>query len=137
MIQSVTLSNSPMFHMSFSGSKGNTTVQGVTVLSPSSSASPQPSHNTDACDVSGTNVLVQNCNISVGDDDFTCSGGTHDVLLTNNIYGNGHGISIGSYTERRCLEHHRHQLHDQRRGQRHPHQVGQRPRRPGPEHLIT
>jgi polygalacturonase len=99
LIQNLTLSNSPMFHMSFSGSKGNITVQGVTVVAPSSSASPQPSHNTDACDVSGTNILVQNCNISVGDDDFTCGGGTHDVLVTNNTYGNGHGISIGSYTD--------------------------------------
>jgi hypothetical protein len=97
LIQNVTLSNSPMFHISISGSAANTTVQGVTVLAPSSSANP-PSHNTDACDVAGTNILVQNCNISTGDDDFTCGGGTHDVLLTNNVYGNGHGISIGSYT---------------------------------------
>jgi polygalacturonase len=99
LIQNITLSNSPMFHMSFSSSKGNIWVSNVTVLAPSSSASPQPSHNTDACDVSGTNVLVQNCNISTGDDDFTCGGGTYNVLLTNNVYGNGHGISIGSYTD--------------------------------------
>ncbi len=92
LIQNITLSNSPMFHISLSGNKGSATVQGVTVFAPSSSP------NTDACDVSGTNVLVQNCNISEGDDDFTCSGGTHDVLLTNNTYGTGHGISIGSYT---------------------------------------
>src|SRR5690348_1123062 len=98
LIQNVTLSNSPMFHISISGKAGNTTVQGVTIRAPSSSANP-PSHNTDACDVSGTNILVQNCNISVGDDDFTCGGGTSDVLLTNNTYGNGHGISIGSYTD--------------------------------------
>ncbi|MGH7992538.1 MAG: glycoside hydrolase family 28 protein, partial [Limisphaerales bacterium] len=98
LIQDVTLSNSPMFHISISGKAGNTTVQGVIIRAPSSGANP-PSHNTDACDVSGTNILVQNCNISVGDDDFTCGGGTSDVLLTNNTYGNGHGISIGSYTD--------------------------------------
>ena len=98
LIQDVTLSNSPMFHLSFSGSKGNITVQGVTIQSPSSEATP-PAKNTDACDVSGTNILVQNCHISVGDDDFTCGGGTFNVLLTNNTYGNGHGISIGSYTD--------------------------------------
>jgi polygalacturonase len=97
LIQNVTLSNSPMFHISISGKAGNTTVQGVIIRAPSSSANP-PSHNTDACDVSGTNILVQNCDISVGDDDFTCGGGTSDVLITNNTYGNGHGISIGSYT---------------------------------------
>jgi hypothetical protein len=98
LIQNVTLSNSPMFHIAISGQAGNSTVQGVTVLAPSSSANP-PSHNTDACDVSGTNILVQNCKISTGDDDFTCGGGTSDVLLTNNTYGNGHGVSIGSYTD--------------------------------------
>lgn len=98
LIQNVTLSNSPMFHIAIGGHAGNSTVQGVTVRAPSSSANP-PSHNTDACDVSGTNILVQNCNISTGDDDFTCGGGTSGVLLTNNTYGNGHGISIGSYTD--------------------------------------
>ncbi len=88
-----------MFHIAVGGKAGNTTVQGVTIRAPSSSANP-PSHNTDACDVSGTNILVQNCDISVGDDDFTCGGGTSGVLLTNNTYGNGHGISIGSYTDK-------------------------------------
>jgi polygalacturonase len=97
LIQDITLSNSPMFHISISGNKGNATVLRVTVQSPPSSANP-PAKNTDACDVSGTNVLVQDCHISVGDDDFTCSGGTSGVLLTNNTYGTGHGISIGSDT---------------------------------------
>jgi hypothetical protein len=81
-----------MFHIAI-GSAGSTIVRGVTVNAPASS------HNTDACDVSGTNTLVESCNISVGDDDFTCGGGTSDVLLTNNTYGNGHGLSIGSYTQ--------------------------------------
>jgi polygalacturonase len=99
LIRNITLSNSPEFHISLSSSKGNATVDGVIVRAPSSSDPVTPSHNTDACDVSGTNVLVQNCNISTGDDDFTCGGGTHDVLVTNNTYGAGHGISIGSFTD--------------------------------------
>ena len=98
LIQNITLSNSPMFHISVSSSRGNVTVQGVTIRAPASNVSPA-SHNTDACDVSGTNILVQNCNISVGDDDFTCGGGTSDVLISNNVYGSGHGVSIGSYTQ--------------------------------------
>ena len=93
LIQNITLSNSPMFHIAIGGSAANTTVQGVTVFAPGSSP------NTDACDVSGTNILVKNCNISEGDDDYTCGGGTSGVLLTNNTYGTGHGISIGSYTD--------------------------------------
>ena len=48
--------------------------------------------------MSGTNILVQNCDISVGDDNFTCGGNTSDILITNNTYGLGHGVSIGSYT---------------------------------------
>jgi hypothetical protein len=93
LVQNITLSNSPMFHMAFGGSGANITIQGVTVLA--SGTSP----NTDACDVSGSNILVENCNISEGDDDYTCGGGTSDVLLTNNTYGTGHGVSIGSYTD--------------------------------------
>ena len=34
----------------------------------------------------------------MGDDDFTCGGGTSDVLITNCTYGYGHGVSIGSGT---------------------------------------
>jgi polygalacturonase len=99
MIRDVTLSNSPMFHISISGSSAaNTTVQHVTIRANPSSDPVTPGHNTDACDVSGTNILVQNCDISVGDDNFTCGGNTSDILITNNTYGYGHGVSIGSYT---------------------------------------
>ena len=97
LIQNITLSNSPVFHIAISGSV-NSTVKGVVIRAPSSGASP-PSHNTDACDVSGSNILVEGCDISVGDDNYTCGGGTSDVLLTNNVYGTGHGVSIGSYTD--------------------------------------
>jgi len=96
LIQTVTLSNSPEFHISINGT--DTTVQGVTERANSSSDPVNPGHNTDACDVSGTHILVQNNDISVGDDNYTCSGGTSDVLITNNTYGNGHGASIGSFT---------------------------------------
>ncbi|MFM2294728.1 MAG: hypothetical protein RLZZ350_1141 [Verrucomicrobiota bacterium] len=98
LIQFVTLSNSPMFHIAVGGKSANVTVQGVIIRAPSSSDPVTPGHNTDACDVSGTNIIVRDCDISVGDDNYTCGGSTSDVLLTNNTYGNGHGVSIGSYT---------------------------------------
>jgi polygalacturonase len=99
MIRDVTLSNSPEFHISISGSSAkNTTVQHVTIRANPSSDPVHPGHNTDACDVSGTNILVQDCDISVGDDNFTCGGNTSDILITNNTYGYGHGVSIGSFT---------------------------------------
>jgi len=97
LITSVTLSNSPEFHIACSTSCGDTTVRGVTIHA-NSSSDPIPGHNTDACDASGTNTLVVNCNISVGDDNYTCGGPSSNILITNNTYGAGHGTSIGSYT---------------------------------------
>jgi polygalacturonase len=98
LIEGVTLQNSPMFHIAISGHSTNVTVRGVTIRAPASTDAKNPSHNTDACDVSGSHVLIENCNVSVGDDDFTCGGGTSDVLIRNCTYGFGHGVSVGSPT---------------------------------------
>ena len=98
LIEGVTLTNSPMFHIAVGGTSSNVTVRGVTIRANASTDPGLPSHNTDACNVSGRNVLIQNCDVSVGDDNFTCGGGTSDVLITNCTYGNGHGVSIGSPT---------------------------------------
>jgi polygalacturonase len=99
LIEKVTLMNSPMFHIAISGKSSNVTVRGVTIRANSSTDPTDPSHNTDACDVSGKNILIKDCDVSVGDDNFTCGGGTSDVLITHCVYGNGHGVSIGSYTK--------------------------------------
>ncbi len=100
LISQVKLVNSPMFHIAIGGGKtNNVTVLGVIVRAPSSKDPIDPSHNTDACDVTGSKILVKDCDISVGDDDYTCGGGTSDVLITNCTYGNGHGVSIGSGTK--------------------------------------
>jgi len=98
LIEGVLLTNSPMFHIAISGKSGDVTVRSVTIHANPSSDPVNPGHNTDACDVSGTNILIENCNVSVGDDNFTCGGGTSGVLITNCTYGYGHGVSIGSYT---------------------------------------
>jgi polygalacturonase len=98
LVQNITLSNSPEFHIAIGGSAANSTVQNCIIRAPSSEDPLTPGHNTDADDVSGTNILIQNNNISVGDDNFTCGGGTSDIVITNNTYGSGHGVSIGSYT---------------------------------------
>lgn len=99
LIENVTLTNSPMFHIAISGKSSNVTVSGVIVRAPASDDLVNPSHNTDACDVSGKDILIKNCDISTGDDDFTCGGGTTNVHIMNCIYGYGHGLSIGSYTK--------------------------------------
>jgi polygalacturonase len=98
LIEKITLKNSPMFHIAISGRSANVTVRGVTIRAPASTDPKNPSHNTDACDVRGRNVLIADCDVSVGDDNFTCGGNTSDVLITNCTYGYGHGVSIGSPT---------------------------------------
>jgi polygalacturonase len=97
LIAGITLSNSPMFHIAL-GKSSDVTVRGVTIRAPASDDPAMPSHNTDACDVKGHNILIADCDISVGDDNFTCGGNTSDVLITNCTYGFGHGVSIGSPT---------------------------------------
>lgn len=99
LLEDVTLQNAPMFHIAISGKSSNVTVSGVIVRAPASDDPNNPSHNTDACDVSGTDILIKNCDISTGDDDFTCGGGTSNVHIMNCTYGYGHGLSIGSYTK--------------------------------------
>lgn len=98
LIENVTLTNSPMFHIAISGKSSDVTVSGITVRAPASDDPVNPSHNTDACDVAGHDILIKNCDISTGDDDFTCGGGTTNVHIMNCKYGYGHGLSIGSYT---------------------------------------
>jgi polygalacturonase len=98
LIEGVHLTNSPMFHIAIGGKSSNVTVHGVTIRANPSSDPENPGHNTDACDVTGSHILVQDCDVSVGDDNFTCGGGTSDVLITNCTYGFGHGVSIGSHT---------------------------------------
>jgi polygalacturonase len=98
LIEGVTLTNSPMFHIAISGKSSDVTVRGVTIRANPSTDPIHPGHNTDACDVSGKNFLIEDCDVSVGDDNFTCGGNTSDVLITNCTYGYGHGVSIGSPT---------------------------------------
>ena len=98
LIEKITLRNSPMFHIAIGGNSKNVTVSGVTIRAPRSDDPVTPSHNTDACDVSGSNILIKDCDVSVGDDNFTCGSNTSNVFITRCTYGSGHGLSIGSYT---------------------------------------
>jgi len=98
LIEGVTLKDAPMFHIAISGKSSQETVRFVTIRAPASTDPVNPSHNTDACDVAGHHILIQGCDVSVGDDNFTCGGQTSDVLITHCTYGYGHGVSVGSYT---------------------------------------
>lgn len=98
LIEGVKLMNSPRFHIAIGGPSADVTIEGITIRAPASDDPIAPSHNTDACNLTAKRVLIKNCDISVGDDNFTCHGGTSDVLITHCTYGNGHGVSIGSGT---------------------------------------
>lgn len=56
LIEQIHLKNSPKFHIAVRSD--NVTVRGVSIKAPSSTDPVNPSHNTDACDVSGNNILI-------------------------------------------------------------------------------
>jgi hypothetical protein len=94
LIQDVTLQNPPTFHMMLKGNNVSLTIQHITINTPGDSP------NTDGMDLASTNVLVQNCVISDGDDNIEIggSGVAADITVSNCTFGTGHGVSIGSTT---------------------------------------
>ncbi|MFM2294729.1 MAG: hypothetical protein RLZZ350_1142 [Verrucomicrobiota bacterium] len=100
LIQDLSCSNSPSPFLVFKGNAGNITVQRVTIVAPSSAATP-PSHNTDAIDLAETNTIIRDCYISTGDDNLavgSSGSASHGILMSNCFLGDGHGVSIGSFT---------------------------------------
>ena len=96
LITGVTLTNSPMFHAALS-SCNNLTCFAVTVRAPATGP------NTDGVDPSGSHQLIQNCNISVGDDNIAVKAGSafcSDLTIADCIFGTGHGLSIGGQSNR-------------------------------------
>jgi polygalacturonase len=102
LLQDFTISNTPAQNISIKGnSAGNITIQNLTIQAPDSAIGVPPSHNTDGIDLAETNCLIENCNISVGDDNVamgSSSGLSRDITITNCTFGYGHGVSIGSFT---------------------------------------
>jgi hypothetical protein len=95
LVQNITLENPPSMHITFKSSDGDITIQGITINTANNSP------NTDGIDLIGTNVLVENCSISDGDDCIALgsTGGTSwFTMVTNCTFGFGHGLSIGGNT---------------------------------------
>ena len=94
LIQDVTLQNPPTFHIMIKNNNANITVQRITINTSGSSP------NTDGFDIGSTNVLIQNCSISDGDDNVEIGGSAlaAEIMITNCTFGTGHGVSIGSIT---------------------------------------
>ncbi len=97
LVQGVTLSNSPMFHLVPQNCM-EVTIQGITIKSPGHA------HNTDGIDPSGWNYLITDCTIDAGDDNIAVKPGSgrtpgnKNYTITNCKFLHGHGMSIGSGT---------------------------------------
>lgn len=91
-IHDTTFQNPPYHHCGLRGNGGNITISNLTVETRS------PSPNTDGLNFVGTNSVIENCHISVGDDNIAMgsTGPINDLLITNCTFGRGHGVSIGS-----------------------------------------
>jgi len=95
LVQNVTLTNSPHYHLYFTGANDNVTINGITINTVSTSP------NTDGIDPSGSNILIEGCTISDGDDNIALKPGgtpTSNITILNCTMNAGHGISIGSQT---------------------------------------
>jgi polygalacturonase len=94
LVSGLTLQNSPMFHLAFS-STNNVTINGITVNTSNSSP------NTDGIDPAGMHYLIENCNISTGDDNIAIKpqdSACGDFTITGCTFGYGHGLSVGGET---------------------------------------
>ncbi|XP_063216699.1 endo-polygalacturonase-like isoform X2 [Bacillus rossius redtenbacheri] len=92
----ITIKNGPNFQVVVSQTYGFT-AWGVTIDTPASA------RNTDGIDPAGSqNVTITHCSISTGDDNVAIKGGNgaaRYMSITNNHFGRGHGMSIGSETK--------------------------------------
>lgn len=94
LIKSLTLKNSPMFHVAF-GATNNVTIDNLTVATTTNSV------NTDGIDPAGQHYLIKNCSISTGDDNICLkpqSSFCSDITIVNCAFGTGHGVSVGGQT---------------------------------------
>ena len=94
-VEGITVQNSPKFHIQFLGNGTNILAQGLSITAP------WPSPNTDGIDLRGTNVNIENCYISDGDDVVQIGGSNNcnGVTVQGCTFGTGHGLSIGSITD--------------------------------------
>jgi len=91
-IHDITFQNPPDHHCGLRKYGGNITISNLTVNTVS------PSPNTDGLNFVGTNSIIENCHISDGDDNIAlgATGPINNLLITNCVFGFGHGVSIGS-----------------------------------------
>jgi polygalacturonase len=91
-IHDITFENPPYHHCGLRRAGGNITISNLTV-----NTDPR-SPNTDGLNFVGTNSIIEDCHISDGDDNIALgsTGPINGLLITNCVFGYGHGVSIGS-----------------------------------------
>lgn len=105
LIKNLTVKDAPGVNLTISqsGKASNGTIHDVVIKEPASSGDKTPgarSHNTDGIAIWGPYVNVYNCDISNGDDNVVVDSDGQYVHVWNCQFGDGHGASLGSYTER-------------------------------------
>jgi polygalacturonase len=101
-VKEVTLTNSPKFHLCPNHCY-DVYIHDIRIIAPSTSP------NTDGIDPGISHkVLITNCYIDNGDDNIAFSPSSSDagwtsantnIIIKNNTFMHGHGVSIGSYTQ--------------------------------------
>lgn len=96
-INGVTIENASHEHL-VPEQDNNVTINSITIQDPKGYLA-----NADGLDYSGNNFLIENSSFADGDDNIVAKPGststsTNNVLIQNDIIGNGHGISIGGQT---------------------------------------
>lgn len=91
-IHDVTYKNPPNHHCGLRSNGGNITISNLTVSTTANSP------NTDGLNFVATNSVIMNCHIADGDDNIAMgsTGPIYDLLITNCVFGTGHGVSFGS-----------------------------------------
>ena len=92
-VDGVTLTNSPSYHLVPRESQ-DITIENIRIVAPSDAP------NTDAIDIGGERIVIRKCEIDTGDDNVALQSGSHDVLVEDLTCLHGHGISIGSPTDK-------------------------------------
>jgi polygalacturonase len=101
-VKEVTLTNSPKFHLCPSHCY-DVYIHDIRIIAPSNSP------NTDGIDPGISHkILITNCYIDNGDDNIAFSPSSSDpgwtsastnIIIKNNTFMHGHGVSVGSYTQ--------------------------------------
>ena len=92
--ENLTLRNSPQFHLVPSECE-DVVIRGVIIRSPADSP------NTDGIDPAASKkVRIEKVDIDTGDDNIAIKAGSSDITIVDSKFGHGHGVSIGSETDR-------------------------------------